>query len=409
MANTLSTVNPEVWAREAERSLFVENGALAIANTTLRNLVAGEGDTVNRQIISHPYSTTYTPGTDITTQAIVSSQEQLSIATFSASLVTIDDTEKKQSIIDLVGNIMNKMMRDHNNKIEQAVTAEATNATWTLDDGNLGGTPGSNAIVTTNNIPLLFTAADTKLDATDAPKLGRTAVIGGHLLSTLKLQQAARATAFGDSVNANGMIGRLFGWDVLYSNNLPYTAVLSMVTQPTNGDTITIAGVTITLHATLVATAWADIRTDVDTTRTFIRDLINYTNGTGGTVAGTVGTDFTDVSSENRFVWRKRGLLAVDSPSGDTLTITGYGDIVCSETLTDATDAFTSKRQDALFLVKNAIDLVVQMPPTIDVVRDPDQFSDIVKSMIGYGKKTYADGAREMVRVKIDASSSDWV
>jgi hypothetical protein len=146
----------------------------------------------------------------------------------------------------------------------------------------------------------------------------------------------------------------------------------------------------------------------VDTTRTFIRDLINYGNGTGGTVAGTVGTDFTDVSAENRFLWRKRGLLAVDSPSGDTLTITGYGDIVCSETLTDATDSFTSKRQDALFCVRGCIDMIVQIPPHIEVVRDQDQFADIVKGLMGYGKKTFADGAREMVRVKIDASTSDW-
>jgi hypothetical protein len=233
-------------------------------------------------------------------------------------------------------------------------------------------------------------------------------VVGTHFLNQLKLQQAARQTSWGDGVNNRGIVNNLFGWDILYSNNLPYTAVLSMVTQPTNGDTITIAGVTITLHATLIASAWADIRTDVDTTRTFIRDLINYNNGTGGTVAGTVGTDFTDVSAENRFMWQKRGLLAVDSPSGDTLTITGYGDITVAETLTDATDSFTSKRQDALFLVNGAIDLIVQIPPKVETVRDPDQFSTIVKSMVGHGKKTYADGAREMVRVKIDASTSDW-
>jgi len=409
MANSgIADLSPDFWAKEAQRSLFVDNKAMAIANTTLRNLVAGEGDTVNRVTVSYPRNVTYTPGTDITTQAITGAKEALSIGTWVASLVTIDDTEKVQSIIELGTNISNKMMRSFNNAVEQAVLAEVTNSMHTLDDGNVGGTVGNNAVVNTNSVPQFFIAADTKLDAIDAPKQGRTAVVGGHFMGQLKLQQAGRQTVFGDGVNTRGVVANLFGWDILYSNNLPYTAVLSMVTQPTNGDTITIAGVTVTLHATLIASAWVDIRTDVDTTRTFLRDLINYNNGTGGTVAGTVGTDFTDVSAENRFIWQKRGLLAVDSPSGDTLTITGYGDIVCSETLTDATDSFTSKRQDSLFCVRGCTDLIVQIPPKIEVQRDPDQFADIVKGLLGYGKKTFADGAREMVRVKIDASTSDW-
>jgi len=254
----------------------------------------------------------------------------------------------------------------------------------------------------------VFVSADTKLDAIDAPRAGRTAFVGSHFMRWLKLQQAGRDTQFGDGVNSNGVITNLFGWDIVQSNNLPYTAVLSLVTQPTDGDTITIAGVTITLHATLIAAAWADIRTNVDTTRTFIRDLINYQNGSGGTVSGTVGTDFTDVSAENRFIWRKRQLLAVDSPSADTLTVTGYGDITVSETLTDTTDGWSSQRQDSLFAVRGCIDQVVQFPPKIEITRVQKQFADHIKSLLGYGVKTFADGAREMVRVKIDASTSDW-
>lgn len=273
---------------------------------------------------------------------------------------------------------------------------------------NVGGTSGNNMVLDTDVIPQVFVSADTKLDAIDAPKAGRTAIVGSHFTRWLKLQQAGRDTVFGDGVNSNGVVTNLFGWDIVESNNLPFTAVLTMATQPTDGDTITIAGVTITLHATLIASAWADIRTNVDTTRTFVRDLINYQNGTGGTVAGTVGTDFTDVSAENRFLWRKRGLLAVDSASADTLTVTGYGDIVVSQTLTPAADVWSAQRQDALFGIRGCIDLVVQMPPKIEITRVPKQFADHIKSMVGHGVKTFSDGAREMVRAKIDASTVDW-
>jgi len=101
MANSLSSLKPEFWAREAERTLFVENKAMVIANLTLRNLVAGEGDTVNRTILSYPASATYVPGTDIDSVALTGSSEALTIGTWLASLVTIDDTEKKQSIVDI--------------------------------------------------------------------------------------------------------------------------------------------------------------------------------------------------------------------------------------------------------------------------------------------------------------------
>ena len=47
------------------------------------------------------------------------------------------------------------------------------------------------------------------------------------------------------------------------------------------------------------------------------------------------------------------------------------------------------------------------------VVETSDRLPKMGKSVrgsgLGFGKKTYADGARQMVRVKINAGTSDWV
>lgn len=400
--NSVSSLNPTFWAKEAEKSLFVENMAMSIANTTLRNLVAGEGDTVNKTIVSYPASATYVPGTDITQTLVTGSKESLSIGTFLASLVKIDDTEKVQSIIELGTNISNKMMKDHNNRIEQAVLAEVTNASWTLDDGNVGGTAGNNAIVNTNTVPQFFVAADTKLDAIDAPKAGRTAVVGGHFMGQLKLQQAGRpGSPIADQANSRGYVGTLFGWDIIYSNNLPYSAIFTLTVQPTDGDTVTIAGVTFTFKTTLGTTAGnVLIGASATTARANLAALLNATDTT--TAQGVA------LSAESTFLLRdKRRIVAVDDTS-TKITLTGYGDIVVSKSMTSASNAWSAQRQDALFLVSGSIDIVIQIPPKIEVARDPKQFADIVKSMLGFGKKTYADGARQMVRVKIDASTSDW-
>ena len=88
--------------------------------------------------------------------------------------------------------------------------------------------------------------------------------------------------------------------------------------------------------------------------------------------------------------------------------ISGVRDMVVSETVSDATDAWASEKKNSVFCVRGCIDQVVQMPPIIEIGREPKQFADLVKSLLGYGVKTFADGAREMVDVQIDASTSDW-
>ena len=405
--NSLSDLKPEFWARECQRSLFVENRAMAVANTQLRNILAGEGRKAHRTILSYPASATYVPQTDITVTPVTSSKETLEVDTFLASLVTVDDVQEQQSILDLGSKIAMRMMKDHNNRIEQAVLGQITNAQHSLDDGNVGGTSGNNMVLNTDVIPQVFVSADTKLDAIDAPKAGRVAVVGSHFMRWLKLQQAGRDTVFGDGVNTRGVVANLFGWDIIESNNLPYTAVLGLATNPSDGDTVTIAGVTFTFKATLGSTAGnVHICSSVDATRANFATALNApaTDITEATDAG-----FVALSAEDVFLLRdKRRITATNDDGADTLTITGYGDIVVSETLIDATDAWASQKQDSLFGIRGCVDQVVQMPPKIEVGREPKQFADIVKSMLGYGVKTFADGAREMVHVKIDASTSDW-
>lgn len=399
--NSLTSLNPEFWAKEAQASLFVDNKAMAIANTTLKGMVSGSGATVDRTIVSYPASSTYVPGTDITNSPVTSSKEQLTIGTFLASMVTIDDTEKRQSIVELGSLVSTRMMHDHNNRIEQAVLAECTNALFTIDDGNVGGTAGNNAVVNTNTVPQFFIAADTKLDAADAPKAGRTAVVGGHFLGQLKLQQASRNTVFADGVTTRGVIVNLFGWDILYSNNLPYTAVLTLTVQPTDGDTVTIAGVVFTFKTTLGTTAGnVLIGGSAAAARANLSALLNATDTT--TANGVA------LSSDNIFLLRdKRRLVSVDDTS-TKITLTGFGDIVVSSVFTSGSNAWGSQRQDSLFLVAGSIDIIVQIPPMIETVRAQKQMADITKSLLGFGKKTFADGARTMVRVKLAANTSDW-
>ena len=405
MANSISDLRPEFWAREAQRSLFVENKAMSVANTQLRNILAGEGRKAHRTILSYPASATYTPGTDITASTVIGSKETLEVDTFLASLVTIDDTEEKQSILDLGSKIAARMMKDHNNRIEQAVLGQVSNAGHSLDDGNVGGTAGNNMILNTDVIPQVFVSADTKLDAIDAPKAGRTAVVGGHFMRWVKLQQAGRDTVFGDGVNTNGVVTNLFGWDIVESNNLPFSATLTIATNPSEDDTITIAGVTFTFTAALVSAGDLHIGSSAATT---VANMVVALNALATSITEATDAGYTRISDENVFLLRDKRRITAAATSATVTTVSGYGDIVVSQDLTNETDDWASEKQTSLFCVRGCVDQVVQMPPIIEVGREPKQFADIVKSMLGYGVKTFADGAREMVKVSIDASQNDW-
>ena len=405
MANSISDLRPEFWAREAQRSLFVENEAMSVANTQLRNILAGEGRKAHRTILSYPASATYTPGTDITASTVIGSKETLEVDTFLASLVTIDDTEEKQSILDLGSKIAARMMKDHNNRIEQAVLGQVSNAGHSLDDGNVGGVLGNNMILNTDVIPQVFVSADTKLDAIDAPKAGRTAVVGGHFMRWVKLQQAGRDTVFGDGVNTNGVVTNLFGWDIVESNNLPFSATLTIATNPSEDDTITIAGVTFTFTAALVSAGDLHIGSSAATT---VANMVVALNALATSITEATDAGYTRISDENVFLLRDKRRITAAATSATVTTVSGYGDIVVSQDLTNETDDWASEKQTSLFCVRGCVDQVVQMPPIIEVGREAKQFADIVKSMLGYGVETFADGAREMVSVSIDASTNDW-
>jgi hypothetical protein len=397
MANTFTSLNPEYWSNEMQETLFVENTAVFLAGTEAAAVLAQNGRKYHKPIVSKPKVGTYTPGTDIDDRDITSSDETLEVDTFKYASEYIDDTQKKQSLYDAASFASKSMQKQLNNVIEQAFLNKVTDANHDVDAGSVGGTAGSTIQVTTSNIMDIFTAANTKLDVVDAPMTNRVAVVGAHTLGVMRRYKGQRETPLGDTVLANGFVGPWQGWLVVYNNNLPYSAVLSLVTAPTDGDTITIAGVTFTFKTTLGSTAGnVLIGANVDAARANLAKAIND--------SGTVDTHYVQLSAEDRFILtEKRGITATNDDSADTLTLAGFGDIVVSESLTDATDTWTSATQHSWFGIRGATDLAVQMPAGVEVTRVEKRFGDRIKALAGYGVKTFADGKRLLVDVNIDA------
>jgi hypothetical protein len=207
-----------------------------------------------------------------------------------------------------------------------------------------------------------------------------------------------------DFVNAlfqNGYINQdVAGAAVYCSENLTGTSVLSLATQPTDGDTITIGGVTFTFKTAVGSTEGnVLIGASADAARANLALAIN--KGTGA------GTNYIELTTaDRRTITKSLRLTATNDNTADTLTVvgTGSGRLTVSETLTDATDTWTKNYISAYFGKKGGIDVVIQKESKMDAVPEPKQpGSRNISSTIIYGIKTFADGAQRFLNVKIAA------
>ncbi len=398
MANTATYLNKEYWSKELQNTLFVENTAVFLAGTDASSVLAKDGRKYHKPIMSHAKTGTYIPGTDIDDEDYTTTDGELEVDTFKYASMYLDDIEKKQSGYAISERIAQDIQKQLNNLQEQAfLNRVKDDASHTIDAGDVGGSSGSSLELLASNATKVFTAAHTKLDVVDAPMFGRVAVVGPHTVGVLRRTKAGRESALGDSVLANGIIGPWQGWTVVQNNNLPWTATLTIDTTPTNGDTVTIAGVTFTFDDDISDQGAGYV--DSGGSAAAARQNLAYAL----TATGTEGTDYNDVSSEDRFILEKRNISAT---TAEDMAFTGNGDIVVSETFNEGTNIWSAQTHHSWFGLRGATDLAVQMPTKLEVTRVEKRFGDRIKGLEGFGVKTFADGARVLIDVQIDAS--DW-
>jgi len=390
----MDDVRQEFWG-DLQADLYVQNTAVYLANQSLSELISTTGYKAHRPILSHPQVGTYTPHSDISFEEKSATKETLEVDTFEYAAEDIDITESKQTPYDLLGQSLMSIRKGLMNGVEQKFLSEITNA-----EHNISGSPVE---VTTVNILDILEEAEGKLGSFDAPyeTAMRAAVLGPRTVARLRRAKSDRESRLGDSVLANGVVGPWQGWTVVQSNNLPWSATLELATEPTNGDTVTIAGVTFEFQDDLSNTTTGYVGvlcgTNVDTTRAALTACIND--------SGTAGTTYVQMGAkENFIIRRKRRITATNNNGTDEMTLAGFGDIAVSSDLTDTTDTWADQQLESVFMIRGAIDMVLQFMD-LKVADKEAGFADLPKGIIGVGTKTFADGALLMVNLTQDVSS----
>jgi hypothetical protein len=152
-------------------------------------------------------------------------------------------------------------------------------------------------------------------------------VISPEVESIITQYVEARDTAMGDRIGENGFIGSYYGFKFYVSNQLTSSASLYMATQPTDADTVTIAGQVFEFKTVLgVTPGQVLIGGSADAARANLAALINAPATT--TANGVALTTYLDLF--------RNQITAVNDNVADTLVVTakGVGVLDVSETLT---------------------------------------------------------------------------
>lgn len=393
---SLADLKAEIWY-EMQETLFVENTAVFLADRSAESVLSHDGKKFHKPIISKAKAETYTPYQDITLRQRKAEKETLEVATFESANTVLDDTDKAQMAPYAVPSfIARDIMKVLNDRVEKHFLSKITGARHTIDGATFEGAAGSLVDFSGPTVFDVFEAATTKLRTVDAPIDSRVAVLGPHDVAAIRKLQSQRETRLGDTVLSNGVIGPWQGWTIVENNNLPWSATLTLGTNPTDGDTLTIAGVTFTFKTSLGSDPGnVLIGASAAATKSNLEAAIEGGSGEG--------TTYVDLDIEDDYILRIKRAISYNTSTG---AVTGYGDVVVSSDLTAANDGWSNQRHDAYFGVIGAIDLVVQIDPNqIEFTRKEKGHADIWKSLLGMEAKMFADGALTSVLGKFDASN----
>ncbi len=341
---------------------------------------------------------TVSRGSASTIDSLTDSSELLEVNLEKEAVFHISDGEVKQAgplnpgeVIG--GKIAHLVAQD----LDARFFAEVRNAEKAFDTGDLttlasSGVPFAES---TTNVPIMVARMPAKLRRNNQTLVNLCFVTDAYGAASLVQYLLGKDIDLAGSVFKNGYAGTVAGAELYVSENLTASAVLGLATQPTDGDTVVINGITFTFKTTLGATAGnVLIGADADAARLNLTTLINAPGTTTAQGVALSAADQVLLTDTYR-------ITATNDATANTMTIVGVGAgaMTLSETLTDATDAWSKNCVHAYFGKKGAIDMVVQDMQEVDMRPTADRRGTNVFSSYLAGIKTFTDGSKQFLNV----------
>jgi len=395
--NSITAGIPALWSKQMQVIHHKKDVYRDIASFS-EEAILNVGDTVHKPYRNKLVVSDTGADGSFTRQALTQTDETLVINKDKHVAFYTKELDQIQNQYDFVNEHATDGGIVLSNSIDAEVLAEAANAGSVIDNSYFGGTAGDGITLNTANIVKMFTAADSALNAQNIDMEGRFAVVSPQFRQVLVEALAGRESILGDDVSTRGRMGEYMGFNLHMSNQAMWTGELLIGTQPTNGDTVVINGVTFTFVTSIGSTAGnVLIGADAAAAITNLKALVNAPSTTTST-----GVALSTANQAKMY-----NIAAGTLTGGILFTAKGASFIRVSETLTAAADIWTSARQlqHILFGKAGSIDVAVQKTPKTEIrPRDGYIGHDII-SWEAFGVKTFSDGAVALIDGKINSSA----
>ena len=385
MANNLDAFSPEYRSARTQRLLKRKLIAREIANME-EQAILRDGDMVHRPYYSDVVVNNYTKGTDVTVQDVSATDEYLVVNKSKEATVYIDEIDVKQNKYDAANKYIDRMTYALKKDIDWAFLQEVLNAEYSIDDGDMWGTPGNPITVSVANAFSLFTKTEAKMNAKDiedtkpwffviTPDV-KAAIQQTNLVNWFNQADAAlRGTLKGV-----GYLGTWGNFNLFVSNNVAHSNKVT-VSSLAADDYVTINGAKITFKASPSAAG------QCKPTLAALEGMINGVMATAG--------DYVEFDAADR-----AKLLAVNAKAIDDGTDVT---IVTAGSVTYAQSGVTLGGEVAHCWAGQygCSDMVIQKDVAVQKNKEPKKTGYNYLCWTLYGIKTFTEGAKRCIKVLV--------
>jgi hypothetical protein len=393
MANTFTDVVKLHYAEATQENLEKTLTAMDLAGM----IDIPNGTTKNLPYVQMRATGNYTKYTNQTIQDVTTGNDTIVINTTPMVNFAMDVIDEGDNYIDVKSEIIQDASYQIKKRIDGDFFNQVLNAKWKYDANGFGRNTGTLSPITlttgaSQNISTTFGKAKAGLTNNGANGTKLALCIDDFIsadLTTLGMETNVSGVA--DVSYTRGFQGKFGGMNAYSVSMLTGTAVMDLATQPTDGDTVTIQGVTFTFKTTLGSTA-GNVLIGASADAASI-NLVALINAPGTTTAQGVALSQDDQAT-------LEGVTAVDGTN--LLTITSKnGAVNASSVMTAAANDFQAQVINACIMEKGAIKMALRDGVKVDSRDEPLKLVTNYFIYARYGLKVTTRSKERMVVIPL--------
>lgn len=282
--------------------------------------------------------------------------------------------------------------------LDARILYETKNAGQAFDDGDLTtlASTGTPITLSSTTVPQMVSRMPAKLLKGNQILANLAWVIDSYGAADVEQYLMSKSIDLAGFVFKNGFAGPVRNAELYVSENLTGEATITDSGTFSDGETITINGVVLTMKTSLssgpAVAGEVVIGADLAASLNNLKNAIN--------APGTTSATFTALSAANQILFTDNYKLSATA-TATVLTIVGTGSGRLVISTTGASTTIPTNFIHSYYGKKGAIDVVVQDLKEVDMRVTADRRGTNVFTSYLAGIKTFADGAKKFLDVKI--------